>query len=178
MDLEEALRQVREGDQEAYAVVIELTERSLRAFLALRLPDRELVDESAHLGYITAYEKLNEYKPHTHFETWLRQMALFHLRNARRKHHPVEGGALERLARLAAPSVPDRLELTDDVERLRGCLEKLDANARQLIELRYRECLEPAGIAERTGRNAATVRSILTRLRQMLRQCMEASHAV
>ncbi|HTL17654.1 MAG TPA: sigma-70 family RNA polymerase sigma factor [Patescibacteria group bacterium] len=177
MELEAALQRVRDGDLEAYGTVIELTASRLRAFLALRVPDRDLVDETAHEAYIIAYEKLDQYVPNTNFEAWLRQIAFLLLRNACRRRRATGAGALERLAFLAAPSGPDTLELREDIDRLQHCLDQLEPPARELLDLRYRQRMTPADIASRTGRKAATIRSLLTRLRQILRQCMEPPYA-
>ena len=48
MELDDAIHAVRAGDQAAFAAIIDQTERRLRAFLALQVRDRELIDEVAH----------------------------------------------------------------------------------------------------------------------------------
>lgn len=178
MELEAAIRAVRNGDAEAYATVVQHSERRLRAFLALQVPDRELVDEVAHLAYITAYEKLQTYELGTNFLAWLKRIALFHLRNECRRRHSHGGTPVEELTFLVAPGPApgDREELRDEVARLERCLQKLGPDARELIHLRYSEALEPTDIAERVGKAASHVRTILTRLRQSLATCMETPH--
>lgn len=178
MELEAAIRAVRNGDAEAYATVVQCSERRLRAFLALQVPDRELVDEVAHLAYITAYEKLQTYELGTNFLAWIKRIALFHLRNECRRRHSHGGTPVEELTFLVAPGPApgDNQELRDEVARLELCLKKLGPDARELIHMRYSEALEPIDIAERIGKAASHVRTILTRLRQSLATCMEAPH--
>lgn len=175
MDLETAIQAVRNGDTSAYATVIEETERRLRAHLALQVPDRDLVDEVAHQAYITAYQKLNEYQAGTNFFAWVKRIAVFHLRNECRKRQHHAGTALERLNVLVAPGPePDeRAETSDQVDQLRKCLDKMGPEARQLLDLRYKEALEPSEIAPKVGKAASHVRTILVRLRQALQKCME-----
>ncbi|HYG75240.1 MAG TPA: sigma-70 family RNA polymerase sigma factor [Planctomycetota bacterium] len=177
-ELDQAVQSVKDGDSAAFEQIIELTERRLRAFLALQVPDRELVDEVAHQAYITAYEKLDEYASGTNFIGWLKRIAVNHLRNeCRRRSHA--STSQERLAVLIAPgpTPTESNETSDRVACLQRCLQKLPPDARRLLLLRYEECLEPAQIAEKVGKGASHVRTILTRLRQSLLECMEAQNA-
>jgi RNA polymerase sigma-70 factor (ECF subfamily) len=178
MDLDAAIKAVQEGDQAAFAVIVDQTERRLRASLALQLPDRELIDEVAHMAYITAYEKIHDYQPGTNFVAWLKRIAINHLHNeCRRRSHSAEG--VEKLSLLIAPgpAVTESEEVRDRLVHLQRCLEKLGPEARELIEMRYEKLLEPMEIGRQLGKNASTVRTILTRVRQSLLHCMEAHHA-
>ena len=177
-ELDRAISAVRDGDSAAFGQIIELTERRLRAFLALQVPDRELVDEVAHQADVTDYDKLDEYAPGSNFLAWLKRIASNHMRNeCRRRSHA--SSSQERLAILVAPgpSPTECEETRDRVACLQRCLEKLPPDARRLLMLRYEECLEPAKISERVGKDASHVRTILTRLRQSLLECMEAQNA-
>jgi RNA polymerase sigma-70 factor (ECF subfamily) len=179
MDLDEAIKAVSDGDRSAFAEIIDQTERRLRAFLALQVPDRELIDEVAHVAYITAYEKLDDYQAGTNFFAWLKRIAINHLHNeCRRRSHSAEG--MEKLSLLIAPgpAAAENDETRDRVAQLLRCIEKLGPEARELIELRYQKAMEPSEIGQQLGKNASTVRTILTRVRQSLLQCMEANHAV
>jgi RNA polymerase sigma-70 factor, ECF subfamily len=177
MELEAAIRAVRNGDHAAFADIIEHSQRRLRACLALQVPDRDLVDEVAHQAYITAFQKLHEYKTGTNFLAWLKRIALLHLRNeCRRRQHSSDSS--DALMKIVAPGVgPKEAEdIRDDVTQLLRCLEKLGPDARRLLELRYTDALEPSVIAAEMGKAASHVRTMLTRLRQSLLQCMEARH--
>jgi RNA polymerase sigma-70 factor (ECF subfamily) len=173
MDLDAAIAAVRAGDREAFGVVIDHTQARLRAFLAFRAPQRELVDEVAQQAYITAYEKLADYQLGSSFLAWLRRIALNHLQNeCRRRQRAASPG--DRLAELLAPEPEEPGE--DDAERaerLVRCLTGLGEDARRLLDWRYRDGLSPGQIAERLGRLASSVRVALTRLRQALLTCIE-----
>ncbi len=73
-------------------------------------------------------------------------------------------------------------DATGRIDALRGCLEKLGAYPRQLIELRYGEGLSGASLAERVGRKVQTVYVALSRTHGVLSECvrrrMEASSNV
>src|SRR5262249_55623778 len=136
------------------------------------------VDEVAHVAYITAYEKLHDYKTGTNFFAWLKRIALNHLHNeCRRRSHNAEG--VEKLSLLIAPgpAATESEETRDLVAQLQRCMEKPGPEARELLELRYQGAMEPIQIGKQLGKTASTVRTILTRLRQSLLNCMEAHHA-
>jgi RNA polymerase sigma-70 factor (ECF subfamily) len=170
MDLDAAIAAVRAGEREAYGAVIDHTEARLRAFLAFRAPQRELVDEVAQQAYITAYEKLADYRLGTSFLGWLKRIALNHLQNEHRRRQR-GSSPTDRLSELLAPE-PTTGE-DERAERLERCLTGLGQEARRLIDWRYRDGLSPAQIAERLGRLASSVRVALTRLRQALLTCIE-----
>ena len=58
-------------------------------------------------------------------------------------------------------------------EALRLCLAELQDGARQIVSLRYDEGLDPAAIAARMGRSRAAVNSLLQRIREILKECVD-----
>ena len=62
---------------------------------------------------------------------------------------------------------------TQKLDYLHDCLTKLDDRARKLCELRYRQDLKPAAMAEELGLTANTVAKALQRIRDQLRDCIE-----
>ncbi len=174
MDLDAAITAVRSGDTEAYATVVDLTERRLRAFLAFHAPDRELIDEVAQQAYITAYAKLADYAVGTSFLAWLKRIGFNHLQNECRRRQRA-GSSRERLADLVAPTpeTDDADHLAERAGALDRCLAALGDEPRRLLDFRYRDQLSPSEIARRLGRLASSVRVALTRVRQVLLACME-----
>lgn len=63
--------------------------------------------------------------------------------------------------------------MTDETEALRACLEKLAPHSRQVVHLRYYDELDATQIAQRFESNAGSVRVLLQRVRDQLRECME-----
>ena len=66
---------------------------------------------------------------------------------------------------------PPRYE--EEVTALRGCLDKLPAKSRSLIEMYYFADVPTAEIAGRTGARADTVCRAICRLREKLRACID-----
>lgn len=61
----------------------------------------------------------------------------------------------------------------DTLVRLRACLEKLDARARQAVQLHYEERRSRADIGARLGLGEDGVKSLLRRARTALRMCID-----
>jgi len=59
------------------------------------------------------------------------------------------------------------------LDALRHCLGRLEARARGVLELRYAERLDRAGIAARLGLGEEGVKSLLARAKKSLRACVE-----
>lgn len=172
MDIDAAIVAVRAGDREAFAEVVAQSQQRLRAYIAFRAPDSELVDEIAQQAYITAYQKLGEYSQGTSFLGWIKQIALNHLRNELRRRQRAQAPT-ERLAGLLAEDPAADAGLDDHLVRLERCLARLGEEGRRLLDLRYREGLSPLELAARLGRQAGSIRVTLTRLRQTLLECMQ-----
>ena len=63
--------------------------------------------------------------------------------------------------------------MSDESDHLASCLEKLRHHQRTILDLRYEAQLSCDEIAQRTGRSTLAVRTVLMRVRQQLRKCIE-----
>jgi RNA polymerase sigma factor (sigma-70 family) len=63
--------------------------------------------------------------------------------------------------------------LSSYLEALRECLSQLEGRAQEAIELHYREHAGREAIAERLGMKPDGVKTLLRRMRQVLRECIE-----
>lgn len=83
-------------------------------------------------------------------------------------------GLAEHIRQLAEQSEP-QAHNEDRLRALKGCLEKLPARSRQLLDWYYAAPLNSAEIADRLGMKAVAVRQALCRLREQLRRCIEGA---
>jgi RNA polymerase sigma factor (sigma-70 family) len=168
------------GDRDAFRDLVLATQRELAISVAAHSVSRELVEEVLQQAYVTAFEKLAQYRPEGTFRPWLRTIARNHLFahwRERRRLAESDGDALDQL--IAADGL-EELERDDgrderETARLAACLELLPERARQLLERRYCEEQPLARLAEQFKRSAATLSVTLFRLRQQLRRCVERS---
>ena len=178
-DLDETLRRVRSGDRNAYSGIVAAHQDMLLAYAAFRVPDAALVDEVVQQTFIRAYEQIQEFQTDKDFGVWLRAicrfMILAELKRVSRDRSNKENYQEHLRGQLLGRAF-DRLPLVNDDEdvqsRLKGCLGRLQATARSLVTLRYREHLKVEEIATRLGQSASWVATTLFRVRETLRRCL------
>lgn len=167
-------RRVGRGDDAAFRSLLERHLQPLRTYLALRAPVPDLIDEVAHDAFVFAYRHLEDFSAGS-MQAWLRSIAQNLLRD-RLKAYARESAKQERYAEEVrwemAITNADK-PVSDEADHLARCLEKLRDSQREMLDLRYEQQLTSDEIARRTGRSTLAVRTLLMRLRQQLRQCIE-----
>jgi RNA polymerase sigma-70 factor, ECF subfamily len=171
----ELARRVENGDDAAFRVLMQRHLRALRGFLALRAPVPDLIDEVAHDAFVFAYQNMGDFTEGS-MQPWLRSIAHNLLRD-RLKAYARECAKHERYSEQVRWEMA--LEVSDtpvsaESDHLAACLEKLRHNQRTLLDLRYEAQLSSEEIAQRTGRSTLAVRTLLMRVRQQLRKCIES----
>ena len=143
----------------------------LLAYLYGVLPDAHVAEDLFQEVCVVAVQKAAEFQDGTNFVAWARTIA----RNKLREH----------LRRRSGVTVDDAffdgLESAFDAVRapdvrkdaLRRCLGEIQERARQMLVWRYEEGLTAASIADRMGQSRASVNSLLQRVREILRDCVE-----
>jgi RNA polymerase sigma-70 factor (ECF subfamily) len=148
------------------------------AFLYGIVPDYHSVEDMFQEICVVAIQKAAEFQEGTNFVGWVRAIA----RNKVREHLRRRGGVLLDDAffdgfELAFDGARSAVDVDQRKEALRLCLDELQKGARQILSLRYDEGLTPAGIADRTGRSRVAVNSLLQRIRETLKECVERRSA-
>ena len=180
--VETAIRQVRDGDVQAFAEVVLRFERPLRAWLATHAPPGVDVDDIAQASFVAAYSRLEEYTAGTNFAAWLFTIARYQLQT--------ETTRLRRIADYHSRYAPDLLacelerrtaapagEQDDRLGFLKDCLEALDATRRQVLVWRYDDAIPLAEMAARSGRSVMAVKKQLWLLLRQLQECVEGKVA-
>jgi RNA polymerase sigma-70 factor (ECF subfamily) len=178
MDIETAIASVKAGKTDALAVVVREYEWRLRAFIASYCPARDQVDDIAQDTFIWAFEHLDQYQPNTRFYTWLKAIARNKLladleqqrREARNRNRYLE--YLQATAHHAELSSSNE-SIADLTDALQNCVEKLPDHSRSLLLRRYENRDTVRDISQDLGRKEGSVKSMLFRIRQALRRCIE-----
>lgn len=172
---ERLARLAESGDEAAFRLLLGRHLQPLRTYLALRAPVPDLIDEVAHDACVFAYRHLADFRNGS-MQAWLRSIAHNHLRD-RLKAYARESASqeryLEHLRWESALANMDKPEAGEAADHLLLCLEKLRHSQREILDLRYEHGLNSEEIARRTGRSTLGVRTLLMRVRQQLRQCIE-----
>lgn len=148
---------------------------AVSAFLRALVPDAAEREDLLQGVAVAVIESFDRFDPDRPFLPWVLGVA---------RHHVTD--ALRRTRRAPTLVDPESLDaLTDAIARvahgeqamlghLATCLERLDARAREICDLRYRRDLAPQRIAEILGMQPNTVAKALQRIREQLRACMQA----
>jgi RNA polymerase sigma-70 factor (ECF subfamily) len=149
---------------------------SLYAFIMAcvrSFPDADDIWQAVSLATIQAADA-----PHDdgRFLAWAREIArrrvLEHFRTTRRLI-PLDPGVVQALAE-AADRVERRVPGMSRREALLECLEKLPPESQQLLAARYDgSSISVAALAQRFGRSEQGVYSLLYRIRNLVRDCVE-----
>jgi RNA polymerase sigma-70 factor (ECF subfamily) len=179
---------VRDDDAAAFAELVQRFQNRLLAVLHHLLGDRDEAEDLAQEVFLRIYRHRKRYSPKAKFSTWLftiaNNLALNALRN--RKRRPVqpleisESGSLchepqQLLANTqSSASFPaKRLHQEELAIIIRRALDSLNERQRLAIILNKYEDMNYADIAQVMGLTTKAVKSLLSRARAKLRECLQ-----
>ena len=138
------------------------------------VPQAHAVEDIFQEVCLVAITKAVEFQEGTHFVAWARTIARHKIREhlRRRSVVPPEDAFFDLLDR-AFEERRATVDLDSRREAMRLCLGELQVEARRVLSWRYEEGLSPEDIAHKTGRTRAGVNSLLQRIRELLRECVE-----
>jgi RNA polymerase sigma-70 factor, ECF subfamily len=176
LDEPELIRKAQGGDLEAFARLVAMHQKSVRACVAVRVATPHDADDIAQEVFLIAHRKLVELDAGQPLGPWLRTVAFFLLKNHQRKIQRSPITSVEHIAELADHAMVEEQPDDNDEARMAAmqhCLGKLDGGAREMVRLRYEEDLPLAEIGARLNRKHSALTMALHRLRQSLRDCVE-----
>lgn len=178
MDDATAITAVRNGDAEAYAVVVERYQQVAFRTAYLVVRDADAAEDVAQEGFIRAYRQLARFRISEPFRPWLLRivtnLALNEVRARGRRR-----GLFERFAPtrdLAIPGPARQVEQGEQQGELLEAIGRLSHDDQVVLYLRHFLDLPEREIATTIGKRPGTVKSRLSRARQRLRALVEASY--
>lgn len=168
----ELVRRARDGDKQAFSLLVERYQRTAY-FVALAVTGRhEDAEDAAQESFLVALEKLNECRRPERFKGWFLTIVRNRSRNLVRRESLRSMDEVPPGARSPEPT-PDRVAETADLrEALSAALDTLTEDQRQVVVLHEIEGWKHREIAEMLGLPAGTVRSHLHYARKQLRKEM------
>lgn len=168
----ELLERSAAGDDEAFRRLVEAHEADVYRLALALLGDPTAARDAAQEAFVRLHGSLDTFRGEARLSTWLHRVTVNLCHDERRR-----AKRAERLVSLdaAAPTLvvferdPDEsLEREELMDRIRAALERLPAEQREAIVLRYLGELSYAEISEAVGAAANTVASRVYRgLRQL-----------
>jgi len=173
--LEGAIQDVQRGHAERFSEVVEAYHVQIRTFINAITHDPFDSDDLAQQTFLFAYQHINEYQIGTNFMAWLKAIAYNHIRDYRahsQRSSSVERRLREQISRTAIESLGPT-ELDPRLELLNDCIERLPSNQRSFLKTvcGRRSTLED--VALELNRPGTWVRKTLSRLYEILRNCVE-----
>lgn len=86
-EIESAIRQVKSGDSETYAVIIRAFEKKIYTYCFCILKSREEAEDAVQDIFIKAYQELDRYEKRVSFSAWLYKIAYHHCLDQIRKQN-------------------------------------------------------------------------------------------
>ena len=150
------------------------SEREIFRYVAALVPSVADAEDIVQQTALALWEKFDAYDPGRPFTPWACRFALNKTRQwlerRQRWQALLEGGLAEELAQRREELRP---EIETRLKHLEGCLNKLPAEQRSMVEAYYyrRDGIEK--LAEESGRTVAAAYKTLQRIRQALQTCIE-----
>ena len=177
-ELEEALAEVRAGRNDAYGRVVELCQSRLLSFAVSLLKDYDAAQELTQDAFVRAYRYLDRFDDRRPFYPWLATIA-FRLAQDRWQRQRRDRELAQRYGAAAEGGVaggdPLRTVIADqESRRLWRAVQGLPGGERAAVLLFYRQELSIREAARLLGVSSGTVKTLLFRARQHLREALGA----
>ncbi len=168
------IARARQGDDGAFAKLVEVYERPVFNVCYRMLGDPAEAEDAAQETFIRAYTRIDTFDPRRKFSSWLLAIASHYCidRLRRRRFSLVSWDDLPPWRWLPDSNPqPEEVALRQDTQRLvQELLDKLPPDYRAAIVLRYWHDLSYEEIAEALDSTLPAIKSRLFRARQMMAQ--------
>jgi RNA polymerase sigma-70 factor, ECF subfamily len=171
--LNDLVTAARAGDVAAYGRLVQATQAMSLAVAVSVLRDPAGAEDAVQEAYLRAYRRLGDLEEPAAFPGWLRRIVMTAALNLRRVRRVT---LLDLDDVLSAPVLDESETRWSDAQRhrLAAALLTLSAEERRICDRRYHGGWSLARLAEAAGMTETTMRKRLQRIRNRLRQYIEA----
>jgi RNA polymerase sigma-70 factor (ECF subfamily) len=168
----------RQGDEDAFATLVQRHSGGLHRAVARILGDESEAWDVVQMAFVRAWQRLDRYNPRWSFATWLYRIGtnlaidLIRSRSSRERAHRAGSEHFLRVVRNPQPAsnLADQREVDG---LLRDLVEVLTPQQRSAFVLREVEGMDTSDVAEVLGCTATTVRNHVFQARKTLRKELE-----
>lgn len=174
--IETIIARVLEGNSDAYAEVVRRYQKDVWRVVTALLHNFDASQELVEQVFVEAYLSLDQFECGKDFSFWIKGVARNLVREElRKKTRESKRMEVYRDHLLARMDDEGKAESHDDAlkEMLAGCRESLPEHSARALDMRYKQGKNFDQIAESMGRTVEATRQLLTRVRVMLRECID-----
>jgi RNA polymerase sigma-70 factor (ECF subfamily) len=174
-ELSALLKRVAARDREAFSAVYRATSRKLWGIILRILPRRDVAEDVLQDVYVKIWERAESFDPAKASPiTWMASIARNRAIDEIRRRRPVSiEDAPEALEVAETGADPlDSAQQSDELRRLRQCLEGLEPERREMVLLAYYSGLSRDELAQRFAHPVNTIKVWLHRSLAQLRKCL------
>jgi RNA polymerase sigma-70 factor, ECF subfamily len=165
---------INQGQHDRFVRLLSAHSRQVFGFILTLASNRTDAEDIFQNTSVALWKKFDDYREGSNFRAWACQVAYLEIVEHRRRrsklHRLLNDSAFQALA-AEAMDLENQSDLREDA--LVGCLEKLPAAERKLIESRYFNSQTPKQIAERSSKSIYAVYRSLARIHEALLQCVQ-----
>jgi RNA polymerase sigma-70 factor (ECF subfamily) len=161
---------------ELFIVQLSGIERSLALYVMTLVPRPQDAEDILQQSKLVMWRCFDQFQPGTNFGAWARKIAFHQVLTYRKRQKKNQLQVSDEFLEIIASEVESNDEALE-VQRqlLTQCMAKLDAEHRQILNLRYHEGAEIEDIAEQTQKTEGAVYRLLSRIRKNLHECVTRS---
>lgn len=164
---QQAIRKAIQGDQRAFTLLYDMHVTPLFRFLKQFASEESEVEEWVQRSFIKAFASINSFREQSRFSSWIFRIGINEMRMDKRKRAPDD-----RLDDETAGSVAEQ-ETFEWSESMKQWLEGITDRQRIVFILYEVEGFSHAEISEMLEIGESHSRTLLTRTKAYLRQCLQ-----
>lgn len=175
-DVQSLVARAQAGDTEAYARLYDAYAAKIHSYLRYHLNGRvDAAEDLAADVFMKALEKINSYQFNgVPFSAWLYRIAHNHLIDFLRAQSKKQGVSLDECNSVDDPSAEKALDQTLTQHQLRGALEGLTDEQRQVITYRFLHDRSIAATAHLMDKNEDAIKQLQVRALRNMRKVLAA----
>jgi len=171
--LETLMKQALNGDQRAYAEILQETARFLRPFLAKRLSFTNEPDDLLQEILLSIHKVRHTYDGNRPYKPWVYAIARFRLQDYLRTHYADQLHHADDISELENYLHENVTESVISYESISGEIGKLPQRQATILQLMHQEGYTAKEVAEKLGMNESAVKVAAHRAYKVLRQKLE-----
>jgi len=174
-EIDEAVQSIRDGDKNAFAIIIQAYHVQIRAMIGAKLIDTHNADDIAQQTFVFAFQNLEQYKLGTNCLAWLKAIArnkvLSHIKKCSQSNKHLQSYRKQTILNKSSALV-NQSEFDKRLNALAHCIEQLPESQRNFLKRVNNRDTTLAELAKILERSSTAVRKQTSRLYATLRNCI------